>query len=106
MLNKRSIPNKQKMEEFFRDVPRLPRINIRVQQRNGKKSITSIEGLPFDLDLKKLLRHLRKHLATNGTVIIYERIIQLQGDKREETARFLIDHNICSKDDIWIHGPA
>lgn len=29
-------------------------IHVRIHQRNGRKSTTTIEGIPTDLDLKKL----------------------------------------------------
>lgn len=58
-----------------------PRIHIRNHQRTARKTITSIQG-PVDLDLHKILRTLRKLLATNGTIVhdeLYGDIIQLQG---------------------------
>ena len=31
-------------------------VHIRVQQRNGKKSLTTVQGLPKEFDLKKILK--------------------------------------------------
>lgn len=35
-------------------------VHIRVQQRNGKKSLTTVQGLPGAFDLKKILKALKK----------------------------------------------
>ena len=45
------------------------KIHIRVQQRNGRKSLTTVAGLSSDLDLKKILKYLKKAYSTNGTII-------------------------------------
>lgn len=31
-------------------------VHIRIQQRNGRKSLTTVQGLASDLDLKKILK--------------------------------------------------
>jgi translation initiation factor 1 len=31
-------------------------VHIRIQQRNGRKSLTTVQGLANDLDLKKILK--------------------------------------------------
>ena len=38
----------------------MNQIHLRIQQRNGRKCITLIQGLPDDLDLKKILKALKK----------------------------------------------
>jgi hypothetical protein len=38
-------------------------VHLRVQQRNGRKSLTTCQGLATDLDLKKILRALKKVCA-------------------------------------------
>ncbi len=83
------------------------KIHIRIQQRNGKKSITSITGLPTDLDLKKILKYFKKTLNCNGTISDDEefgKIIQLQGDHRASVKNFLLEQNVSSLNDIIIHG--
>lgn len=99
-------------------------MHIRNQVRNGKKSVTTIEGLSQDLDFKKLLRHLRKQLSTNGTIVddpVFGSVLQFQGffhcfepntkmrvcllgNKCEELRLFLIDTNICAKEQIRVHS--
>jgi translation initiation factor 1 len=35
-------------------------VHIRIQQRSGRKSLTTVQGLADDLDLKKILKALKK----------------------------------------------
>mmetsp|Transcript_31032 Transcript_31032/g.62619 ORF Transcript_31032/g.62619 Transcript_31032/m.62619 type:complete len:92 (-) Transcript_31032:294-569(-) len=90
-----------------------------MQQRNGRKSWTTVQGFPervrlpksgrqMDVDFDKILRALKKTFKTNGTLIKDDEhgtIIQLQGDIRKEVAEFLIDATgIITKDQVMIHG--
>jgi len=82
-------------------------VHIRVQQRSGTKSITTIQGLADDLDLPKILKALKKTLNTNGTVLQDEEfgeIINLQGDQRKAVAEFLCTYHICQPNEVKIHG--
>jgi translation initiation factor 1 len=82
-------------------------IHIRIQQRNGRKCLTLVHGIAEDLDLKKILRYLKKIYSTNGNVIKDEEhgdIIQLQGDQRNNVYEALIEWKIASKEDIRVHG--
>ena len=82
-------------------------VHIRNQQRNGRKSITTITGLEDDLDLEKIVKYMRKIFSTNGTILQDDEmgdIIQLQGDCRFDARDFLVKFNICNKDDIKVHG--
>ena len=82
-------------------------VHIRNQQRNGRKSITTITGLEDDLDLDKIVKYMRKIFSTNGTILQDDEmgdIIQLQGDCRFDARDFLVKFNICNKDDIKVHG--
>ena len=36
------------------------KVHIRTQQRNGRKSITTVQGLDEDLDLKKICKAFKK----------------------------------------------
>mmetsp|Transcript_45244 Transcript_45244/g.121946 ORF Transcript_45244/g.121946 Transcript_45244/m.121946 type:complete len:119 (-) Transcript_45244:3-359(-) len=95
------------------------KVHIRMQQRNGRKSWTTVQGFPEQVRLpktgrvlpvhfEKILQHLKKTFKTNGTLIKDEEhgtIIQLQGDIRKEVAEFLIDATaLISKDQVMIHG--
>jgi translation initiation factor 1 len=83
------------------------KIHIRIQQRNSRKSITIIEGFDETLDLKKILKYMKKNFNCNGKVFAdtrYGKIIQLQGDQRMISKDFMIDMNIISTENIVIHG--
>jgi len=81
-------------------------IHIRIQQRNGRKTLTTVQGLPGDYDQKKLLKAFKKEFACNGTLVQDEelgQVIQLQGDQRLKVQNFLSEEGIDKKI-IKIHG--
>eukprot|EP00416_Gambierdiscus_australes_P035499 CAMPEP_0171096804 /NCGR_PEP_ID=MMETSP0766_2-20121228/45989_1 /TAXON_ID=439317 /ORGANISM="Gambierdiscus australes, Strain CAWD 149" /LENGTH=114 /DNA_ID=CAMNT_0011555871 /DNA_START=74 /DNA_END=418 /DNA_ORIENTATION=- len=95
------------------------KVHIRMQQRNGKKSWTTVEGIPLrvdlptsgqqvDVDFNKILRALKKTFKTNGTLKRSEEhgvVIQLQGDIRKEVAEFLLNAPaLVGKEQVMIHG--
>jgi translation initiation factor 1 len=81
-------------------------VHVRLQQRNGTKCITTVSGLSKKLDLKRIVRTLKKLYACNGTVLKddTEEVIQLQGDHREAVQVFLLQEDICSLSEIQVHG--
>ena len=86
---------------------KLNQIHIQFQQRSARKCLTTIQGLPDDLDFKKLVRHFKKLWSCNGAVIKDEnwgQVLQLQGDNRKAVAKFLIEEGIATKEEIKIHG--
>lgn len=44
-------------------------IHVRVQQRNGRKSLTTVQGLDAQLSYKKVLKAFKKAFCCNGTVV-------------------------------------
>jgi len=81
-------------------------IHIRIQQRNGRKTLTTLQGLPKVYDAKKLLKAFKKEFACNGTLVDDEKmgqVIQLQGDQRVKISSFLTDNGI-DKSTIKVHG--
>ena len=83
------------------------KIHIRVQQRNGKKSITTVQGLGEKIDYPKLLKALKKEFGCNGTIqadVNHGTIVQLQGDQRVNLGKFLVDKGILNADEIETHG--
>lgn len=87
------------------------KIHIRVQQRNGRKCITSIQGLDEDLDLKRICKAMRKVFNCNGNIAEdeeYGEVIQLQGDQRSNSKEWLVAQEIVpehqAKDRIVLHG--
>lgn len=91
--------------DLFTDERNL--VHIRVQQRNGRKCLTFVYGIAPDLDLKKILKYLKKVYSTNGNVVTdseHGDVIQLQGDQRKNVYDSLIDWKIANKEDIRVHG--
>ncbi len=79
-------------------------VTIQTQQRNGKKSVV---GLTEDLDLKKILSHLKKTYQCNGFISKDSKlgeVITLTGDQRENVLKFLIEEQINRADEITIKG--
>tara|TARA_B110000908_G_scaffold170843_1_gene231591 strand:- start:981 stop:1304 length:324 start_codon:yes stop_codon:yes gene_type:complete len=82
-------------------------VHIRIQSRTTRKSIVTVSGLDNDLDLKRILKFLKRNLRCNGAVVQnkqYGEVIQMQGDHREAIKQFLIDMEICLVDQIIVHG--
>ncbi|KAG3258059.1 EIF1 [Ictidomys tridecemlineatus] len=75
-------------------------IHIRIQQRNGRKTLTTVQGI-------KLVKAFKKKFACNGTVIEhpeYGEVIQLQGDQRKNLCQFLVEIGLAKDDQLKVHG--
>ncbi|CAJ2639766.1 translation factor SUI7 [Trifolium pratense] len=82
-------------------------VHIRIQQRNGKKSLTTVQGLKKEFSYEKVLKDLKKEFCCNGNVVQDKelgKIIQLQGDQRKKVSQFLVKAGLVMKDQIKIHG--
>lgn len=82
-------------------------VHIRVQQRNGKKCLTTVQGLKKQFSYEKILKDLKKEFCCNGNVVQDKelgKIIQLQGDQRKNASQFLVQAGLVKKDQIKIHG--
>ena len=82
-------------------------IHIRIQQRNGRKTLTTIQGLPAELSFKRILQTFKKDFCCNGTIVDdpeLGQVIQLQGDQRKNVADFLVNEGICTKSKVKVHG--
>ncbi|KAL4292850.1 hypothetical protein AHAS_Ahas18G0069300 [Arachis hypogaea] len=64
-------------------------VHIRVQQRNGRKSLTTVQGLKKEFSYSKILKDLKKEFCCNGTVVQDPELGQA---------------GIVKKDNIKIHG--
>jgi len=90
--------------------PNATNIHIRIQQRNGRKTLTTVEGIPSKFDLKKILKVIKKQFACNGTIVSDSsagEVIQLQGDQRNAVKDFLVDKEKGLEIDaktIKVHG--
>lgn len=47
---------------------REEKVHVRIQQRSGKKCITTIEGLATDLDVKKICKAFKRNFNCNGAI--------------------------------------
>ncbi|XP_057950613.1 protein translation factor SUI1 homolog 1 isoform X1 [Malania oleifera] len=68
-------------------------VHIRIQQRNGRKSLTTVQGLKKEYSYNKILKDLKKEFCCNGTVVQdpeLGQVIQLQGDQRKNVSTFLV----------------
>ncbi|KAA8526489.1 hypothetical protein F0562_008308 [Nyssa sinensis] len=82
-------------------------VHVRVQQRNGRKSLTTVQGLKKEFSYNKILKDLKKEFCCNGTVVQdpeLGQVIQLQGDQRKNVSTFLVQAGIVKKEQIKIHG--
>jgi translation initiation factor 1 len=82
-------------------------IHIRIQQRNGRKTLTTVQGISADYDLKKIVKACKKEFACNGTVVEhpeYGEVIQLQGDQRNNISGFLQKIGIAKTSQLKVHG--
>jgi translation initiation factor 1 len=82
------------------------KIHLRCQMRNGKKSITIVEDLPEDLDLKKIVKYIKKKFQCNGSIknVDEKNIIQFSGDQRENIFNFFVENKIADAENIIVHG--
>eukprot|EP01135_Chromosphaera_perkinsii_P004533 Nk52_evm3s288 gene=Nk52_evmTU3s288 len=82
-------------------------IHIRIQQRNGRKTLTTVQGVSDKYDKKKLIKVFKKKFCCNGTVVNhseYGEVIQLQGDQRNSICEFLVQQGLCKKEQLKVHG--
>jgi translation initiation factor 1 len=82
-------------------------VHIRVQQRNGRKSLTTVQGLPQAFDYNKILKALKKEFCCNGCVIEDDdlgKVLQLQGDQRKNVTAFIAANELVAKDSVKVHG--
>jgi|TARA_B000000475_G_C15786066_1_gene361508 translation initiation factor 1 len=78
-----------------------------VQQRNGRKSLTTVQGLNPKINKKLVLKDLKKKFNCNGCIVEdpdHGDIVQLQGDQRKQIATFLLEAKISKKALIKVHG--
>uniref|UniRef100_A0A8R7K257 Protein translation factor SUI1 homolog n=2 Tax=Triticum TaxID=4564 RepID=A0A8R7K257_TRIUA len=81
-------------------------VHVRIQQRNGRKSLTTVQGLKKEFSYNKILKDLKKEFCCNGTVVQdpeLGQVIQLQGDQRKNVATFLVQVSSTSNKMNTIH---
>jgi translation initiation factor 1 len=82
-------------------------------ERNGRKTLTTVQGIPAKFDHKKILKVVKKDFACNGTIISdteskgMGEVIQLQGDQRLKIKEFLTNKDEglgLDEKTIKVHG--
>ena len=72
----------------------------------SRKAVTTVTGMSRDLDLKKILKHIKKVSCCNGTVLqdpdTGNLAMQFQGDQREQVRHFLLAEDICDRNSMKI----
>ena len=82
-------------------------VHIRIQQRNGRKTLTTVQGLSKEYDLKRIVRACKKEFACNGTVVEhpeYGEVLQLQGDQRQHICDWMVKVGLVKADQLKVHG--
>ncbi|KAM3282204.1 hypothetical protein P3S67_025849 [Capsicum chacoense] len=82
-------------------------IHRRIQQHNGKKSLTIGQGLMNESSYEKILKNLKKEFCCSDNVVQDKelgKVIQLQGDQRKNVSHFIVTVGVSKKDQIKIHG--
>uniref|UniRef100_A0A2I3HWE5 SUI1 domain-containing protein n=1 Tax=Nomascus leucogenys TaxID=61853 RepID=A0A2I3HWE5_NOMLE len=72
-------------------------IHIRIQQRNGRKTLTTVQVIADDYDKKKLAKAFKKKFACNGTVIEHP-------EYGENICQFLVETGLAKDDQLKFHG--
>jgi translation initiation factor 1 len=83
------------------------KVTIFVKKRNNRQSDTTISGWAKDLDLNKIISHMRKHFNCSGSITNdpeFGEVICLTGDQKENVFNFLVDEQIYKKEKIIIKG--
>ena len=79
---------------IFLQFPPADTVYLDMIERNGRKTLTTVQGLPKKFDQKKILKVIKKKFACNGTIVNdteMGEVIQLQGDQRKDVQEFLVD---------------
>ncbi|XP_057603569.1 eukaryotic translation initiation factor 1b-like [Hippopotamus amphibius kiboko] len=82
-------------------------IHRRIQQRNGRKTLTTVQGIAGDYDKKKPVKAFKKKFACNDTVTEhpeYGEVIQLQGDQRKNICQLFLEAGIAKEQQLKVHG--
>ena len=82
-------------------------VHIRVQQRTGRKSVTTVQGLNPKLNFERVNKEFQKRWGCNGTVIDDKqagKVIQLQGNWSENIKQFLLEERLATDGNLKIHS--
>jgi len=100
-------------DSLLADLNTSPKDKIHIRfQKNGPRSITLIEGLDAELDLKRISKSMKKTFSCASSVHVDEKTqfsyIKLQGDHRDSVRDWLIKEQLVqaneAKEIIVVHG--
>ncbi|XP_032695322.1 eukaryotic translation initiation factor 1-like [Lontra canadensis] len=77
--------------------------HITIQQRNSRKTLTTVQGITDDYDKKKLVKVFKKKFACHGALtehLEYGEVIQLQGDQHKNTCQFVVETGLAKDDQL------
>lgn len=100
-----NIVNQQRETE--RAVLGGQKVHIRVQQRKGKKFVTTVQGLNQRLNFRRINREFQRRWGCNGTVIVTldaGTVIQLQGNWSANIKQFILDEHMANENNLEIHS--
>ena len=91
--------------DYFDNRPEnLDYVHIRIQQRNNKKCLTTIQGIDEKYDLKRIVKVMKKEFNCNGSVVKETDVIILQGDQRENSKLMLTTIGLVELSQIKVYG--
>ncbi|XP_035878451.1 eukaryotic translation initiation factor 1-like [Phyllostomus discolor] len=82
-------------------------IHVRIQKRNGRKTLTTFQGIIDEYNKKKLIKAFKKKFAYNGTVIEHQEfgeVIKLQNELCQNTCQFLSETGLAKDNQLKVHG--
>jgi translation initiation factor 1 len=65
-------------------------VHVRIQQRNGRKSLTTVQGLKKEFSYNKILKDLKKEFCCNGTVVQDPELGQVRCENNAFQARKMV----------------
>lgn len=89
-------------EEFSKN-----KITVAVANRTGRKLMTNVYGFGIEFDLEKILKHWQKKFHCTGSIEKSEKfgeVIKLTGNHKAAIYEFLLQEEICRKEDIVLKG--
>lgn len=101
-----NLNNKNSIDDFDKCNDKR-HVDVRLDQRNGRKCITTIEGLEEtdELKFKDLLSSLKKRFACTGSAKEEEGkiVIKLTGMQHENVKEYLVKKGFYEEEEITVH---
>ena len=80
-------------------------VHIRVQQRNGRKCITTVSNLNQHINFETVIKYAKERWGCSGVVIPSHekgKILQLQGNLAEALTEFLVTERLALANNIKV----